>query len=72
MATPQAIQAAMDPADTMNIARIQQSVIVDATYDAHYTVGIIEPYAGHSKWCITTKADSAADQAAELLALLVL
>jgi len=71
MATPQAIQLAADAANTMNIVRIQQSMSIDATYDAHFTVGITAPYAGYSRWCQTTKADSAADQAVELLAALI-
>ena len=72
MATPSEIQAAADPADTMNVIRIHQSTIIDATYDAHYTVGLAHPYSGKSKWCQKTKADSAADQATELLVALVL
>jgi len=71
MATPQAIQAAIDSASTGNVANIQQSMSIDATYDAHYTVGINAPYTGYSRWCQTTKADSASDQATELLAALI-
>ena len=71
MATPQAIQAEIDSASTGNIANIQQSISVDATYDAHYTVGVSHPYSGYSRWCQTTTADSAADQAVELLAALI-
>lgn len=71
MATPQAIQAQGDSANTMNIWRIQNSITVDATYDAHYVIGLISPYAGRSRWCRTTSADNAASQAAEIEAVLV-
>ena len=72
MATVAAIQAAIDSASTHNIANIQQSIKVDATYDAHYVVGISAPYQGRSKWCITTNAETAANQAAEIEAALIL
>lgn len=71
MATVAAIQAAIDAASTTNIANIQRSVTINATYDAHYTVGIGHPYAGRSRWCQTTSAGNAAAQAAEILAVLV-
>lgn len=71
MATVAAIQAAIDSASTNNVANIQNSITVDATYDAHYTVGIAHPYAGRSRWCQTTSAGNAAAQAAEILAVLV-
>ena len=71
MATPAAIQAIGDSADTMNVWRIQSSITVDATYDAHYVVGITDPYSGRSRWCQTTSGDSATDQAAEIVAALV-
>jgi len=69
MATPAAIQAALDSANQMNIARINQSVSIDATYDAHYVVGGIG-HAGRSKWCQTTKAQTAGQQATAILAVL--
>lgn len=71
MATPAAIQAAGDSANTLNVYRILQSVAIDATYDAHYVVGEVEPYAGRSMWVRTTTADSAADQNTDILAALV-
>ena len=69
MATPAAIQAALDPAGTGLVANIQQVVGVDATYDNIYVVGI-NSYAGRSRWVRTVKSDSAATQAAALLTAL--
>ena len=71
MATPAEIQAQLDSAKTKHVAEIQQSIVVDATYDAHYVVGITDPYSGRSKWCQTTTAETAANQAAEIIAVLV-
>jgi len=71
MATPAAIQAQIDSGSTHNVANIQNSISVDATYDSHYVVGIAHPYAGRSRWCLTTTAETAANQAAEILAVLV-
>lgn len=71
MATPAEIQAQLDPANTMHVIRINQSIKIDATYDAHYCDGIIAPYAGRSRWCTTTNAETAANQAAEIIAALV-
>jgi len=71
MATPAEIQAIFDSANTMHVAIIQNSVVVDATYDAHYVVGITAPYAGRSRWCLTTTAETATNQSAEILAVLV-
>lgn len=62
MATPAEIQAQLG---SMNIARINQSVKIDATYDAHYVVGGIG-HAGRSKWCQTTSAQTAAQQASAI------
>lgn len=72
MATPQEIQAQIDPASTTHVANITRSTTHDATYDAHYVVGITTPYAGKSKWILTTTAETAANQAAEIVAALVL
>lgn len=71
MATPAAIQAQIDAASTVHVANIQTSISVDATYDAHYVVGVTAPYAGRSRWCTTTTAETAANQAAEIVAALV-
>lgn len=71
MATPAEIQAQLDSANTMHVVHIIQSIAVDVTYDAHYCVGIVEPYAGRSRWCQTTTAETAANQAAEIAAALV-
>lgn len=67
MATPAEIQAQIDSANTKHVANIQQSVKIDGTYDAHYVVGVTDPYAGRSKWCRTTASQSAAQQATEIL-----
>jgi len=71
MATPAAILAQIDTGSTNNVVHITQSISVDATYDAHYCVGIAHPYTGRSRWCTTTTAETAANQAAEILAALV-
>jgi len=71
MATVAAIQAELDSASTNNVINIHNSVKVDATYDAHYCVGVAHPYAGRSRWCATTTAETAANQAAEIIAVLV-
>ena len=34
MATPAEIQAQLDPANTMHVIRINQSITIDGTYDA--------------------------------------
>lgn len=71
MATPAQIQAQMDSAATGKVANLTMTVGVDATYDNHYAVGICPPYSGRSRWVRTTKSDSAATQAAAILAGLV-
>jgi len=71
MATPAAIQAQLDSATTTHVANIIRSLTIDATYDAHYVVGVVAPYAGRSRWCTTTTAETAANQAAEIIAVLV-
>lgn len=70
MATPAEIQAELDSANTDHVAEIEQTVSIDATYDAHYVVGITDPYQGASMWCQTTNASSAAAQAAEIIVIL--
>ena len=72
MATHQAIQAIGDAANTMHVYRIQNSTVHDGTYDAHYVVGITAPYAGKAKWILTTTAETATNQNAEIVAALVL
>lgn len=47
-------------------ANIIRSEPYDATYDAHYVVGLTSA-PGRSRWCVTTNADSAADQASDIL-----
>lgn len=66
MATPAQIQAQLDSAGTGKVANITISTHAGATYDNHYVVGI-DSYAGRSRWCTTTQADSAATQAASIL-----
>lgn len=70
MATPSQILAQIDTASTHNVVHILQSITVDATYDAHYVVGIAHPYAGRSRWCTTTSANTAAQQATEITSAL--
>lgn len=71
MATPAEIQAQLDSANTKHVAEIIQSISIDGTYDSHYVVGITDPYSGRSRWCQTTTAETAANQAAEIIAVLV-
>ncbi len=71
MATPAEIQAQIDSANTVHVANITQSIAIDGTYDAHYVVGVTEPYAGRSRWCQTTAANTAAQQATSILTALV-
>lgn len=66
MATPAEIQAQLDSAATGKVANIQSSVHANATYDNHYVVGI-NSYPGRSRWCRTTVAETAAQQAADIL-----
>lgn len=62
MATTAEIQTELG---NLNVARIVKSVVSGSTYDRHYVVGGVG-YAGKSKWCRTTAANSAADQATEI------
>lgn len=71
MATPAAILAEIDSGSTHNVVHFINSISVDATYDAHYVVGIAHPYAGRSRWCVTTTAETAANQATEITNALV-
>ncbi len=71
MATPAEIQAQGDGANTLNVYLITNSVTIDGTYDAHYCVGAVEPYAGRSMWVRTTSGESAALQNADIVAALV-
>jgi len=66
MATTPAIQTALG---AINVARITKSEVSGSTYDRHYTVGGAG-YAGKSCWCRTTAAETAANQAAEILVAL--
>lgn len=70
MATPAEIQAQGDAANSMRVYQIQQSISIDATYDAHYVVGTGDPYSGRSMWVRTTNADTAAAQNTAILAAL--
>lgn len=66
MATPAEIQAQLDPAGTGKVANIISSVHAGSTYDNHYVVGI-NSYAGRSRWCATTAANTAGQQATQIL-----
>ena len=68
MATPAQIQAQGDSANTMHVYHILQSMVVDATYDEHYVVGIVAPYQGKARWILTTTAETAANQNTEIIA----
>ena len=61
-----AIQAALDP--TGKIITIERSNSIDSTHDEHFCIGVTAPYAGKARWIGTTPTDSAATQAAALLA----
>lgn len=67
MATPAAIQAELG---NQMSAQIVRSIYVDETYDAHYVVGLVTA-PGRSRWCQTTTAETAANQAAEIVAALI-
>ena len=67
MATPFEIQTEADTAQTGHVYHIQQSGIVDATYDEHYVVGIVAPYQGKARWILTTHAETAANQNTEIV-----
>lgn len=41
---------------------IQGPIHLDATYDAFYAVGVMEPYAGRAMWVRTTAGDQVALQ----------
>jgi hypothetical protein len=62
----EAIQAELD-ATEKNI-QIVRSNSIDASHDEHYCIGVTAPYAGKARWIGTTPTDSAAVQAAALLA----
>lgn len=69
MATPAEIQAQIDPAATGRVANITRSVF-GSTFDEHYVVGVLTPYAGRARWVRTTQANTAAQQATAILAAL--
>lgn len=71
MATTAEIQAQIDSGATGRVANIVRSNRIDGTLDEHYTVGMTGRYKGRARWCQTTAADSAATQAAAILAKLV-
>lgn len=68
MATPQQIQDQIDL--TQPSTRIVRSSF-GAVTDEHYVVGGQAPYAGRSRWCPTTAAQTAAQQAAAILVVLL-
>lgn len=62
----EAIQAQLDA--TEKKIQIVRSNSIDSTHDQHYCLGVTAPYAGKCRWIVTTPTDSAATQAAALLA----
>jgi len=66
MATPAQINAQLDSANTLRKPRIVKSIKVDGTYDAHYVIGGVGS-AGRDRWVRTTNAETAANQATEIL-----
>lgn len=69
MATPTEIMAEIDANSTGRIANIIKSNIPDATTTEYYVVGM-QGYAGRSRWVRCTTANTAAQQAAVILAAL--
>lgn len=70
MATALEIQAELDAGATMKIINIEKQLPngVSTTSDLFFCTGIGRPYTGHSRWCATTNTDTAANQAAEIIA----
>lgn len=69
MATPAEIQAQLDSAATGRVANIQTVYYPGTVKTNLYVVGMVG-YAGRSRWCETTTADSAAAQATSILSQL--
>lgn len=65
MASTAEIQAELDSQGTAKIANIQRSVVTGGATDHHYVVGM-NGYAGKSRWCSTTAANTAAQQATSI------
>ena len=72
MATAAEIQAVIDPDGSNLELNITKSIHVDATYDEHYVVGGVAPYAGDARWVQTVAAQTAAQQGAAILAAMAL
>lgn len=70
MATPQQIQDQIDL--TAPSTRIVRSVTGAGTTDEHYTAGGQAPHHGRARWVQTVAANTAAQQAAAILAGLLL
>lgn len=70
MATIAQIQTALDPAGTGALAHILQSTHEDATFDSLYCVGMVEA-PGRTRWCKVTNANTAAQQAQEIVQQLI-
>ena len=76
MATAAAVEEAIRAADSIDIGtrdtiQITNTNIQDATYTNYYCVGRSSPYQGKAMWVQTTTADSAANQAATILSIMV-
>jgi hypothetical protein len=68
--TAAAILAELDSTESGNVYQISKHVpaIGAGTEDLFYVTAVRGPNQGKSCWCTTTTADSAADQAASVLA----
>ena len=69
MATIAAIQAQLDVSGTAGCTHILASIHEDATFDSHYCVGMADA-PGRSRWCKVTAAQTAAQNAADILLVL--
>jgi hypothetical protein len=72
MATPDQIQAVIDPDGSDLECNLVRTLHVDATYDEHYIVGGTPPYSGKARWVRTTASDTAAVQGAAILTAMAL
>ncbi len=68
MATPAEVQAQLSASPAgAKILQATESLTADSTKAAYYALGGTDA-PGRARWVVTTKADSAADQAAAILA----
>ena len=76
MATAKEVETAIRSSEGIDIGtkdtiQITQTNIQDATYTNYYCVGRSSPFQGKAMWVQTTTADSAANQAATILSIMV-